>query len=508
MNEYLLKDGLIVDGNRTPPFRGSILIKEGKIHSIFTDEINSNNYNNIIDVKGNIVAPGFIDIHSHSDSLNIPPKETQSKIFQGITTEIVGNCGDSELPGSVNEDNIGEFLLSKSFEKMPINHGFLLGHSTLRSRVVGYDNREATNEELQKMCNFLKEALEGGAFGISLGLAYPTGMFSTTEELVALAKIVKIYEGILSVHMRSEDEEIFEALEEIIYVAEQSRVNLNISHLKLAGRKQWNKSDILLRKIEDARKKDLTITCDQYPYDATSTVLKSVLPNWMHDGGLGKMVSRLKNTDEKTLKDIKNKIDNRGGPDCIRVVNTYGNLPEINGKNIFEISQLMKLTPEETVIKLLKECDGRISAIYHCLSMKDVLNIMKDMKTSVGSDGSSYSLNKEITKISPHPRNFSAFPRFLQMVREYNLMPIEDAIYKITKLPASILNLKHRGELAEGMVADITVFDFGTISDNSTYTDSVVKPSGINHVFIKGVPEILNQKQEYAFQGRLLLKNK
>lgn len=506
MKEYLLKDGTIVDGNRTKPYQGSVLIRGGKIHSIITDEIDIDDYENVIEVKGKIIAPGFIDIHSHSDSENLPPEETQSKLFQGVTTEITGNCGNSSYPKSVNEDNIEEYLLQRTSDKMPINHGFLLGHGTLRSRVVGYDNRDATEEELQRMCHYLDKALKAGAFGLSLGLIYPTGIFSNKEELVALAKVVKANDGILSVHMRSESEGIFEALDEMFYVAEESGVHLNISHLKLIGKNQWNKAALLLETIENARKKGLTITADQYPFDATSTGLSSLLPKYMHDGGREKMLSRLNDVDEKLLKGLNNTIDRKGGPTCLRVVGTGGKMPEANGKNIYEVSQMLGLSPEETVIELLKVCDGQVSMIFHTLNMDDVLEIMKDMRVSVGSDGSSLSFNKEITKTSPHPRNFATFPRFLQIVRENNLMPIEDAIYKATKLPVDILGLKDRGQIAEGMVADISVFDYEAIKNNSTYTDSVAKPSGISHVFIGGVPEILDGKQRFELNGRLILK--
>lgn len=507
MKEFLLKDGIIVDGNRNKPYQGSVLIRRGKIHSIITDQVDINDYENVIEVKGKIIAPGFIDIHSHSDSVDLPPEETQSKLFQGVTTEITGNCGNSSYPKSVNEGNIQEYLLRKTSDKMPINHGFLLGHGTLRSRVVGYDDRDASEEELERMCDYLDRALKGGAFGLSLGLIYPTGIFSNKEELVALAKVVKANDGILSVHMRSESEGIFEALDEMFYVAEHSGVHLNISHLKLIGKNQWNKADLLLDTIENARKKGLTITADQYPFDATSTGLSSLLPNYMHDGGHEKMLSRLNNdVDEKLLKSLNNTIERKGGPTCLRVVGTGDKMPKANGKNIFELSQMLDLSPEETVIELLKRCDGQVSMIFHTLNMDDVLEIMKDMRVSVGSDGSSLSFNKEVTKTSPHPRNFSTFPRFLQTIRENNLMPIEDAIYKATKLPVDILGLKDRGQIAEGLVADITVFDYDAIKDNSTYTDSVAKPSGIDHVFVGGVPEILDGEQKFELNGRLILK--
>ena len=508
MEDYLLKNGTIVDGSREEPYRGSISIKDGKIHSITTDDSEFRNHKNIIDVEGKIIAPGFIDIHSHSDSRPLPPEQAQSKLFQGVTTEIVGNCGGSALPKTINEDNIEEFLLKSTFDKKPINQGMLIGQGTLRGRIVGYDDREATEEEIQQMGRFLDRALKGGAFGLSLGLIYSPGIFSTTDELIALAKVVKENDGILSVHMRSESEKIFQALDEVLYITEQTGVHLNISHLKLIGKQQWNKSDLLLERIERARKKGLSITCDQYPFDATSTGLSAMMPKWMHDGGREKMLERLNNVDEELIRALKESLERKDGPTNIRVVGTSGKMVEAEGKNILEISQLMRLSPERTIIELLIKCNGRVSVVFHTLNMNDVLNIMKDMNITVGSDGSAFSFNREITTTSPHPRNFATFPRFLQTVRENNLMPIEDVVYKITKLPANILRLDNRGELTEGMVADITVFDYENIKDNSSYNNSVVKPSGISHVFVKGVPEILDGIQQYRFSGKLLLKSK
>lgn len=508
MKEYLLKDGTIVDGNRTKPYKGSVLIREGKIHSIITDDLDANDYENVIDVRGKIVAPGFIDIHSHSDSADLPAEEMQSKLFQGVTTEIVGNCGNSKLAEGVNEENIDKFLLEKASEKMPINQGFLLGHGTLRSLVVGYEDRQATDEELERMCEFLDKALKGGAYGLSLGLIYPTGIFSSKEELATLAKVVKANDGILSVHLRSESEGIFDALDEMFYVAEESGVHLNISHLKLVGVNQWKKSDLLLETIKEAGKRGLTITADQYPFAATSTGLSSYLPKYMHDGGREKMLERLNDVDEKLLNSIKNTIKRKGGPASLQIVGTNGGMPEVEGKTIDDASQILNLSPEETVVELLRRCKGQVSMIFHTLHKDDVLNIMKEMKVCVGSDGSALSFNKEITKTNPHPRNFATFPRFLQTVRENNLMPIEDAVYKITKLTADILGFEDRGQLAEGMVADISVFDWEGIKDNSTYMDSVVKPSGIDYVFVAGVPEIIEGAQKYEMNGRLLLKGK
>lgn len=509
MASYLLKGGLIVTGKRTEPYIGSLLIKDGKIAKIVKDRVDGENIvaSNIIDVKGKIISPGFIDIHSHSDSMPLAAEDTQSKLFQGVTTEIVGNCGSSVLGESVNAENIGEFLFEQRSCTRPINQGILIGHGTLRGKVVGYDDRQASQEELEEMCKFLDNALKKGAFGLSLGLIYPPGAFSRIEELITLARVVESNNGILSVHLRSESDEVFEAVSEMIRVAEESGVKLNISHLKLIGYKMWHRSKELLDIINTARENGIKVTCDQYPYTATSTSLSSMVPKWAHDGGQDKMIKRLENEHSKIAKYISDSMQAIGGPASVRIANTGGILVDIEGKTIEEISSFMDLSPVETIIKILIECNAEVAAIYHSLNVDDVLTIMKDMNIAVGSDGSSYSYDKSITRTNPHPRNFGTFPRFFQMVRENQLMPIQDAVYKATKLPADILDFKDRGELKVGNMADIIVFDLEKIKDNSTFLDSVEKPDGIEHVFVAGVPLILHSKETRSYDaGNFLLK--
>lgn len=505
MESYLLANGIIVTGDRSEPYVGSVLIKDGKIAEISQNSIGE--ADNIIDVRGKVISPGFIDMHSHSDSMPLPAKDSQSKLLQGVTSEIAGNCGSSALPDYVNRYNIGEYLQGKDSEVMSINQGMLIGHGTLRSKVVGYDDREATEEELEEMCEFIDNALKEGAFGLSLGLIYSPGSFSNVEELVALAKVVEKNDGILAVHMRSESDQIFEAVDEMLYVAKKSGVKLNISHLKLIGTKMWNRSEELLHKINNARDNGIKVTCDQYPYTATSTSLASMLPKWAHDGGREKMLKRLVDDHDELAEHLFEGVEAIGGPVSVRIANTNGNMVDIEGKTIEEISAMMNLEPIETILKILIECKGQVAGIYHSLNEEDVLTIMKDMNTAVGSDGSSCSYDRSITTTNPHPRNFGTFPRFFQMVRENSLMPIEDSVYKATKLPADILGLKNRGELIVGNVADITVFDPEKIKDNSTFLDSVQKPDGIEHIFIAGVPVILGSKETGLYNGKYLLKD-
>ncbi|MCR1897403.1 D-aminoacylase [Irregularibacter muris] len=524
MFDYILKNGLVVDGTRQKPYMASVCIQDGKVAEITTDPDVLGK--EVINVEGKIISPGFIDLHTHSDACPLHSAEPQSMIHQGVTTEITGNCGISLFPSDHSKreeildyfaqavevlpeeefrdiSNMDEYVAAFEKNKFPINIGMLVGHGTLRAWVMGFEDREPTREELGKMKRGLEKELKSGCYGMSLGLIYPPGSYGKTEELVELSKVLKENNGILTVHMRNESKYVFEAVGEMIEVAEKSGVHLHISHLKLMGTPQWHKSQQLLDAIEDARQRGCRITCDQYPYHATSTGLSALVPGWAQDGGNAKMIDRLKTKDARLLADIAAEMKVRGGPEAVAISSTHRYLPEIEDKNIEEISKEYKLSPEETVAEILIQCEGHTAAIYYSLNVDDVLTIMKDLNIAVGSDG--YNLSYDIN-YNPHPRSFGTFPRFLKMVRENNLMPLEDAIYKITGLPGKILNLSNRGTLKVGNIADITVFGEKEVEDTATFDNPRAKPLGIYHVFVGGVPGILNGEQTSSKNGLILQK--
>lgn len=524
--DYILKGGIIVDGTRSKPYKAALVIRDGIIKDITSDEANYEG--NTIDVKGKIISPGFIDIHTHSDICYLLPYTPVSKIYQGITTEIVGNCGVSVIPitkesqkattdyfngilevkstKALTSKDMAEYTKELNNSKLPVNLGVLIGHGTLRGTVVGFDDRRPTTEEMDKMCGMLDYELKNGAFGLSLGLIYPPGNFSDTRELIRLAEILKDNGDILTVHMRNEGNRIFEALDEMLYVARKTGVHLHISHLKLIGKKQWGKSDILLKKIDGARQNGLNITCDQYPYNATSTSLSALVPGWAHGGGTERMLERLVKQNPGLDNDIQSEMENRGGPGCISISGTKGYMTEAEGRNIQQISKLLNLNPVDAIKKVLINTKGNAAAVYHSLNLDDVINIMQKMYISVGSDGYAFSYDPQYTTTNPHPRSFGTFPKFFQMVRENNVMPIEDAVYKVTKLAADTLGITDRGMLLPGKIADITVFDPEKIKDNSTFKNSVAKPSGIEHVFVNGQPVLLYGDIKITGNGKVILK--
>ncbi len=525
--KYILKGGTIVDGTRAKPYIGSVVIKDGIIEDIITGDVHDGE--NVVDVIGKIVSPGFIDIHSHSDISYFMPHKQLSKLYQGITTEIVGNCGVSAIPTSENSlkgvtkylssilevslgnkiempKNMIEYKDSLNKAKLPVNIGILVGHGTLRGTVMGFDDREPTEVEMDNMCRILDYELKNGALGLSLGLIYPPGSFSNTYELIRLAEVIKDNNGILSVHMRNEGDHIFEAVDEILEVTRKTGVHLHIAHLKLIGKNQWRKSNLLLKKIEDEQANGLNITCDQYPYDATSTSLSALLPRWAHDGGTEKMLKRLMSENNQLDNDIRKEMEGRGGPSSVVVSGTKGYMTEVEGLSIKEASKLLGLNPVDTVKNILLTTKANVAAIYHSLDHDDMLNIMKKMYISVGSDGYAFSLDPKVCKTNPHPRNFGSFPRFLEITRDKCIMSIEDAIYKMTKLTADTLGIIDRGVLSPRKAADITVFDYEKIGDNSTFLNSVQKPVGIEHIFVNGRPALLYGKEKFLGSGKVIVK--
>lgn len=410
MYDIVLSGGIVVDGTRTKPYTADIGIKDGRIALI--NSPNTLNGAKVIDVSGKIVSPGFIDIHTHSDICPLLPKPFYplSSLYQGVTTQIGGNCGISIVPcyGEFKKETLEYFKssvamenddytfdlesisdYSNSIKKNPFisNIGIIIGHSALRGCIMGFGDRNPTAEELTKLENLLDRELTRGALGISLGLIYPPSAFSTKDELVALSKIVAKHNGILSVHMRNEGKYVFESVKEMLEIAKLSGVHLQLSHLKLIGKSQWGAAKKLLKLINDARDNGINVTCDQYPYHATSTLLNVLVPKWAHDGGNEALIKNLHEKSQKLIDDIAEEMENRGGGNCVKVVSTQGNATELDGKTIEEIAEIRNTTEIDAVIDMLIMCNGSTKAIYFSLYEDDVIEILKYMNIAIGSDG-------------------------------------------------------------------------------------------------------------------------
>lgn len=503
MYDILIKNGQIIDGFNIPSFSGDVGIKNERILAI--GRLGSGaTQTKIIDARGKVVCPGFIDIHSHSDFTILVNPKAESKVRQGVTTEVCGNCGFSAAPQyqqlkdrmnkicyefEIEEQwsSLKEYLEILEQKGIGVNFVPLIGQGNIRTSIMGYTDRRPTLKELNKMKKLIAKSMEEGAFGLSSGLSYPPGCFTQTDELIELCKTVGEARGIYVTHLRSEGDKLLEAVQEAIDIAGMANVpKVHISHLKTAGKSNWHKLDLVFEEIEKTLPLGLDITCDRYPYTTASTDLDSLLPHWVYEGGIEKELARLK--DEETRQKISQQIS---GTDwnsiMVSSVKTQTN-KWMEGKRISEIINRKKISnPCELIFSLLIEEEGKVEAIFFEMSEDNLKKILKKPYAMIGSDASSRADYGRLADTKPHPRTFGTFPCLLsKYVREEKVLTLEEAIYKITYQPAQLLGIKNRGRLKEGNFADIVVFNPEKIKDLSSYESPFLYPTGIEYVIING----------------------
>ncbi|GKX32251.1 aminoacylase [Vallitalea longa] len=529
MYDILIKHGTIVDGTGNKKFTGDIAVKDGKIVKI-QDSIDAQS-KKIIDAENKIVSPGFIDIHSHSDLRAASCNLCDIKIQQGVTTEIYGNCGFSIAPinnktlNLLNEysspflgtfdipftwNSYDEYIDMLKNKKYMHNIGGLVGNSSLRIALKGFDKENLTKEDIKKMRSSLLEAINSGALGLSLGLMYMPDTLHTTDELVNIISCLKNYNTVVTAHIRGEGNSLVSSVKEIIEIGKKTGVPVNISHFKCAGKNNWGTAiDEAIDLIETARSKGQDVTCDVYPYTAGSTTLSSVMPPWAVEGGVDQFLNRLKNTitrnkikDElaKDTSDWDNLVYSTGWNSVVIVdVNTPKNKYCI-GKSIEEIAKIRGEEPDECAINLLIEENGKVSMVFFHMSEEDVKKIISLDYSFIISD--SIYLNEG----NPHPRLYGTYPRlFSKYVREEPILTIEKAVQKCTYLPAKRINLNDRGLLREGYQADIVIFDINKIKDKATYENPRQNCEGIDYVIVNGITSLENGKVLDNKNGKLLL---
>lgn len=505
MFDIILRNGNIADGTGNPTTKLDIGISNGKIK--YLGNLTNIKAKRDYDVSGLVVSPGFIDAHTHSDLLCTKPEIYKIKLVQGVTTELLGQDGLSVAPvsdftkplwqkqlkglnGDIGDwpwETVHEFLEYLQDSPLAGNVSYLVPHGAVRSLVMGFDKRTATEDELIKMKELVEEGMSQGAVGFSTGLIYPPNVYSNKKELIALCKGVAKFDGCFVVHLRNESNYILEALDEVIDVARQSGVRLHISHFKIAGKKNRHKYEGALEKMDQARREGIEVTFDQYPYSSGSTVLSSLLPPWVHDGGTEKMLERLK--DSKLRNKIEYELENNDEYDnsvlncgwdgiMISSVSTERN-KSFEGFNLKEVSEMVGLRPVEVVFKLLVEENANVTMVNHWGLEKDVIFGMQHPLQMVGSDG--------IFGGKPHPRLYGSFAMILgKYVREKKVLNLEEAIRKMTGAPAQLLRLKDRGYIRENCWADLVVFDPEEIGTDATYTDPEKEPKGIYLVIVNG----------------------
>lgn len=481
--DLVIRNGRIVDGSGNPAFFADVAVKDrriaaiGRIADLVTTEIDAN---------GMIVAPGFVDVHTHADEVAEMPR-AENFLRMGVTTVVVGNCGGSAL-------DVGKFFREIETNQVSINVATLIGHNTVRERAMGGSfDRAPTPEEMAKMKALVGAAMEDGAVGLSSGLIYLPGVFSKPDEIVELAKAVTPFDGIYASHMRYENSRIYEALEEVFRVAREAKLRAEVSHIKLGGEKAWGQADKVLAFIEQARAEGLDITQDQYAYTASSTTMRQLIPDDAFDGGRKKFLELLADPagKAKLVARMREKIRARGREDyAYAVIASYKHDKSLNGLNIVEATKQVRgsdALDEQIEMILELERNGSASGVFHGMNEEDLQKFMRHPNTMIACDSGLREFGKDV----PHPRGYGNNARMLgRYVRELKVLRLEDAIRKMSSLPANTFRLKQRGQLREGNWADIVIFDPETVSDPSTYNDPHHYAVGIPHVLVNGVPVI------------------
>ncbi|MHB1654696.1 MAG: N-acyl-D-amino-acid deacylase family protein [Desulfitobacteriaceae bacterium] len=534
MYDILIQGGLVVDGSGAPSYRADVAIKDGLIQSVGT--LKNVHAKQVIQAEQLVVAPGFIDIHTHDDLHVLENPYMDVKIRQGVTTTVIGNCGFGLYPvlpetrhlfykyatglfgapendGELGYPGLDEFFADFQKVGSAINVASLIAHGILRVTVMGYENRKPTTAEMKQMKGLLRDAMRSGAFGMSMGLIYAPGSYADMEELIELSKVVAEEGGFIASHMRNESSYLLESIEEMIAIAREARVPLEISHLKAAGNLNFGKAKKALQLIAQAKMEGIDVTFDQYPYNAGSTTATAILPPWALEGGHEKMLERLQN--EKTRMQIKDNLIN-GIPDSswesmsnligwenimICVVETAKNKP-LEGSNIKEIAEQQQIAPVDLFLNLLIEEEGRIILILFQQDMDEMETVMQHELQMFGSDGIPQKGK------NAHPRLNSAYPRVLgTYVRDKNTLTLEQAVYKMTYLPSNRLGLFDRGLIRPGMIADITLFNKNTVNDLSTYAEPKIIPSGIEVVLVNGEIVLKNGVFTEVYPGQPLRRS-
>lgn len=522
--DLIIKNGTVIDGTGIPGQNLDIGIRQDKI-TLLERHIPDNRCSTI-DAKEMIVAPGFIDIHSHSDFLWFARPESDSKILDGVTTEICGNCGLSAFPlrGKVLErrtqglakygivptwQSAAEFYDAAEKVKSSINRAFLVGHGNIRACTVGYEDRNPDPHELILMIKDLEEALEAGAFGMSSGLIYPPGCYATIGEITEMCRVVEKYGGFYTTHIRNEGDMLEDALTEAIEVSKRSGVRLQVSHLKTSGNRNWHKINNVKAIIEHAIGEGIDVTCDRYPYIAAATDLDVILPNWVYEGGAERQIQRLKDPKirKRITKELVREYDDIFWSSLMISSVYYDKNKWMEGKTISEIARDLNKSPIETVFDLLIDEDTRVDIFLFSMCEENLEKILGWDFVLVGSDSSMRASQGILRGGKPHPRSYGTFSRVLgRFCREEKVLSVEKAIQKMTGLPAQKVGLDRRGFIKEGYFADITIFHPGKVIDMSTFTEPHQYSEGIEYVIVNGKITVDNGKHNSAMNGRILRK--
>lgn len=516
--DLIIQNGQLLDGSGEPSFSGDLAIRADTIAAL--GDLGDATAETVVDASGLAVAPGFINMLSWANVSLLHDGRSMSDIYQGVTLEVLG---EGRSMGPLNEEmkqdmienqgditfdvewtTLGEYLDHLQQKGVSANITSFVGNGTLRQHVIGYENRPATDEEISRMKELLGEAMREGAVGLSSSLLYAPSGYANTDELAELARVAADHGGMYISHIRNEGDNLLESIDELIEIAERADIRSQIYHLKASGEDNWHKMDDAIRRIEDARSAGLAITADMYNYPASSTGLHVQLPDWVRDGGIEAMIERL--SDPEKREPILADIEFSHSPDKILLVGFEN--PDLRihqGKYLSDLSVELDKTPEEAMIDLIVEDDSRIQVVYFSMSEENMVKKVQQPWISFCSDAGSYAPEGVFLNYSTHPRAYGSFARLLaKYVREDKVISLEEAIRKLTSLPAENLRLEKRGALKVGHYADVVVFNPETVQDHATFEEPHQLASGVQHVWVNGGQVLKDGEHTGAMPGRVV----
>ncbi|HEV2288690.1 MAG TPA: D-aminoacylase [Candidatus Acidoferrales bacterium] len=527
--DLIIRGGHILDGTGNPWFSADIGIRGDHIAAI--GKLDGATTTRVIDANGYVVAPGFIDMLGQSESSLLIDNRSLSKISQGITSEITGE-GQSIAPQDTltltpMKPFLDEFHLTVDWTDLagyftrleksgtPLNLGTYVGAAQVREAVIGDGDRPPTADELEKMKGLVAQAMQQGAMGISTALIYPPGHYAKTGELIALASVAGKYGGIYATHMRSEGQTEMEALDEAIRIGREGHLPVEVFHLKVSGKSRWGSMPKVVGRIQTARDSGLDIAANMYPYLAGATALASCLPPWVADGGVDKLLARLRDPEVRKRIEAEMAADHpgwenlyfdSGGPSGVMISGVVNpDLKKYDGKTVAQMAEAEKKDPLDAMFDFILADGAQTGALYFISNEQDLQYGLKQRWTSIGLDANETALDGPLYEPHNHPRAWGSMPRFLgHYVRNLHLMPLPEAIRKITSMPAQEEHLTGRGLLKPGFFADVTIFDPATIIDKATYTDPNQESAGVEYVIVNGKLEFADGKLTGVTAGRPL----
>jgi len=525
----LIRNGSLIDGTGAPARRADVAVEGDRVVAVGSGL--QGEARRVIDAGGHVVAPGFIDAHAHSDLFYFDCPAAESKLRQGCTTEVVGMCSFSPAPVSpasrdavrawaggigarldIRWETFGQYLDLLRAATPSVNVVHFVGHGALRLATIGPENRPAGPDDLKAMERLVAEAMEAGAFGLSTGLVYPPSAYSTTEELIALARSMARRDGLYFSHIRGEAAMLEASIVEAIRIGVEGKVGVQIAHVKAAGRENWSKIDRALALMDEARARGVDVWGDAYPYHAGSTKMDNLLPAWVHDGGVAKLLERI--ADRATRRRIVEEclVDGERwgtaamgavGFDEIRIATCARR--DLEGLTLAALARQTGTTPAEAMLNLLLAEKATVAMVAFSQSPDNVEKVLRHPAIMVGSDSIGLFAGEAPKPGKPHPRAYGTFPRVLGVyAREHKLFSLETAVHKMTGMPAARLRLRDRGRVHEGYAADLVVFDPATVKDEATFADPHRYPTGISHVIVNGDVVVDSGRFRAAGSGRVL----